>query len=112
MASTLRIYGVRIDLCGSPTRSAAYLPRTRSITIVAPRCSCPKLSPGGYVIVDDYGVMPGCKLAVEDFRREAGIRKRNRGLMTAQCSGGARIDRRCRTSLLLSTEWRMQTTPE
>jgi hypothetical protein len=29
-----------------------------------------KVSPGGYVIVDDYGVAPGCKLAVEDFRRK------------------------------------------
>lgn len=42
-------------------------------TILALRCLYPKLSPGGYVIVDDYGVMPGCKLAVEDFRLESGI---------------------------------------
>lgn len=28
----------------------------------------PKLSPGGYVIVDDYGAMATCKQAVEDFR--------------------------------------------
>lgn len=28
----------------------------------------PKVSIGGYVIVDDYGGMPGCKAAVEDFR--------------------------------------------
>jgi O-methyltransferase len=43
-------------------------------TIVALQSLYPKLSPGGYVIVDDYGVMPNCKLAVEDFRREAGIK--------------------------------------
>ena len=28
----------------------------------------PKLSPGGFVIVDDYGAVPACKAAVEDFR--------------------------------------------
>jgi O-methyltransferase len=28
----------------------------------------PKLSPGGYVIVDDYGAIPQCKEAVTDFR--------------------------------------------
>ena len=32
-----------------------------------------KLSVGGYVIVDDYGALPGCKKAVEDFRAENGI---------------------------------------
>jgi O-methyltransferase len=33
----------------------------------------PRLSPGGYVIVDDYGAMPSCREAVEDFRAERGI---------------------------------------
>lgn len=33
----------------------------------------PKLSPGGYVIVDDYHVVPACKQAVEDFRTARGI---------------------------------------
>jgi O-methyltransferase len=33
----------------------------------------PKLSVGGYVIVDDYGAVPGCRAATEDFRREAGV---------------------------------------
>ncbi|RZU43184.1 TylF/MycF family methyltransferase [Edaphobacter modestus] len=27
-----------------------------------------KVSPGGFVIVDDYGAVPGCRKAVEDFR--------------------------------------------
>lgn len=45
-------------------------------TIVALRCLYPKLSAGGYVIIDDYGVSPGCKLAVEDFRRETGINEK------------------------------------
>lgn len=42
-------------------------------TMDALRCLYPKLSVGGYVIVDDYGAIPACKLAVEDFRREEGI---------------------------------------
>ncbi len=33
----------------------------------------PKLSVGGYVIIDDYKVVPGCCAAVEDFRRKHGI---------------------------------------
>jgi hypothetical protein len=28
----------------------------------------PKVSAGGYVIIDDYGVLPNCKAAVEDYR--------------------------------------------
>ena len=33
----------------------------------------PKLSSGGYAIVDDYGTVPGCKAAVDDYRSEHGI---------------------------------------
>jgi O-methyltransferase len=32
-----------------------------------------KVSDGGYVIIDDYGSVEGCRLAVEDFRTEHGI---------------------------------------
>jgi O-methyltransferase len=32
-----------------------------------------KVSPGGFVIVDDYGSCPPCKQAIDDFRRERGI---------------------------------------
>jgi O-methyltransferase len=35
----------------------------------------PKLSPGGYVIVDDYGGVAACKQAVEDFRKGCGIKE-------------------------------------
>jgi hypothetical protein len=41
-------------------------------TMDALRYLYPKLSPGGYVIVDDYSV-PYCRAAVEDYRREQGI---------------------------------------
>ncbi len=33
----------------------------------------PKLSPGGFVIIDDYGALPNCKAAVHDYRRAHGI---------------------------------------
>ena len=33
----------------------------------------PRLSPGGYVIVDDYGAIPQCKEAITDFRAAKGI---------------------------------------
>lgn len=42
-------------------------------TIVALRSLYPKLSTGGYAIVDDYGAIPACKAAVDDFRAEAGV---------------------------------------
>ena len=33
----------------------------------------PKLSPGGFVIVDDYGAVPACKRATDDYRAKNGI---------------------------------------
>jgi hypothetical protein len=33
----------------------------------------PKLQPGGYVIIDDWGVLPKCAAAVHDYRRDHGI---------------------------------------
>uniref|UniRef100_A0A832MLP4 Macrocin O-methyltransferase n=1 Tax=Eiseniibacteriota bacterium TaxID=2212470 RepID=A0A832MLP4_UNCEI len=33
----------------------------------------PRLSPGGYCIVDDYGVIPACRQAVEDYRARHGV---------------------------------------
>jgi len=33
----------------------------------------PKLAPGGFVIVDDYGAVPASKAAVHDYRRQHGI---------------------------------------
>lgn len=33
----------------------------------------PKLSPGGYLIVDDYGAIPACKQAVTEYRAQHGI---------------------------------------
>ena len=32
-----------------------------------------KVSPGGIVIVDDYGILESCRAAVTDFRRERGV---------------------------------------
>ncbi len=41
--------------------------------IVALRSLYSKVSPGGYIIVDDYGAIAGCRKAVDDFRMEQGI---------------------------------------
>ena len=30
----------------------------------------PKLSPGGYCVIDDYGALDSCRAAVEDYRKE------------------------------------------
>ncbi|HKQ38041.1 MAG TPA: TylF/MycF family methyltransferase [Verrucomicrobiae bacterium] len=35
----------------------------------------PKLSVGGYLIVDDYGAVPACRQAVEDYRSKMGIKE-------------------------------------
>jgi hypothetical protein len=35
----------------------------------------PSLEPGGYLIVDDYGVLEPCRLAVDEFRQQLGIRE-------------------------------------
>ncbi|MEH1127926.1 TylF/MycF family methyltransferase [Micromonospora sp. CPCC 206061] len=42
-------------------------------TMVALRSLYPKLSVGGYVIVDDYHAVRGCRQAVDDFRSEYAI---------------------------------------
>lgn len=39
-------------------------------TMVALRSLYPKVSIGGYCIVDDYGCVPACAQAVDEFRRE------------------------------------------
>jgi len=33
----------------------------------------PKLSPGGFIIIDDYGAIPACAKAVQDYRKKQGI---------------------------------------
>jgi hypothetical protein len=42
-------------------------------TIIALEALYPKLSPGGYVIIDDYGAVEACQQAVHDFRAAQGI---------------------------------------
>lgn len=39
-------------------------------TMTALQCLYPKLSIGGYVIVDDFGAIPACRSAVADYRAE------------------------------------------
>jgi O-methyltransferase len=42
-------------------------------TYVALEALYPKLSPGGFVIIDDYGGVPACQAAVLDYRTRMGI---------------------------------------
>lgn len=42
-------------------------------TMVALQSLYPRVSIGGYVIIDDYGLIPMCKQAVDDFRAEHNI---------------------------------------
>lgn len=42
-------------------------------TYIALRCLYPKLSPGGFLIVDDYGVINACRQAVDDYRAQHNI---------------------------------------
>lgn len=42
-------------------------------TLDALTCLYPKLSPGGYCIVDDYGLLEACRRAVHDYRKDHGI---------------------------------------
>lgn len=42
-------------------------------TMDALRALYPRVSSGGYVIIDDYGSLPPCKEAVADYRAEHGI---------------------------------------
>lgn len=42
-------------------------------TMTALEALYPRLSPGGYVIVDDYHAVRGCRRAVDDFRAARGI---------------------------------------
>jgi O-methyltransferase len=39
-------------------------------TMDALRALYPRLSPGGWLVVDDYGAVEGCRRAVEDYRAE------------------------------------------
>lgn len=41
-------------------------------TIVAITALYDRLSPGGFLVVDDYA-LPGCRAAIDDFRRDRGI---------------------------------------
>ncbi|MBA3881522.1 MAG: class I SAM-dependent methyltransferase [Chthoniobacterales bacterium] len=42
-------------------------------TYVALEALYPRVSPGGYIIVDDYGFVPACRQAVTDYRTRMGI---------------------------------------
>ncbi len=51
-----------------------------SSTIDAISVLYPKLSVGGFLIVDDYGAVPACRQAIDDYRREHGITEQMIGI--------------------------------
>ena len=59
-----------------------------SSTMQAIEALYPKLSPGGYCIVDDYGAVEGCKQAITDYRTEHEIVDHIEEIDWAGCSGG------------------------
>jgi len=42
-------------------------------TYVALKALYPKLQAGGSLIIDDYGALPNCRAAVDDYRQASGI---------------------------------------
>jgi Macrocin-O-methyltransferase (TylF) len=66
----------RDTLPGAPMESIAVLRIDADMyesTLEALTYLYPKLSPGGYAIIDDYGCLPNCKAAVDDYRRMRAI---------------------------------------
>jgi O-methyltransferase len=66
----------RDTLPSAPVESLALLRLDGDLyesTFVALEALYPKVSPGGFVIVDDYGGLEACRLAVDDFRADYGI---------------------------------------
>ncbi len=50
----------------------------------------PKLSPGGFCIIDDFGAMLSCRAAVEAYRRDHGVGEPLINLMARGCCGERR----------------------
>ncbi|MDP8983071.1 MAG: TylF/MycF family methyltransferase [Acidobacteriota bacterium] len=68
----------RDTLPGAPVGPLAVLRLDGDLyesTMIALRSLYPKLSVGGYLIVDDYGAREDCREAVHDFRTEFDIRE-------------------------------------
>ena len=62
----LAVIRLDADMYGSTIEALTYL--------------YPKLSRGGYVIVDDYGAVPACRRAVDDYRARHSIREEMRAI--------------------------------
>lgn len=56
-----------------PRPGAGHKLRDNPPTIPNPEPLDPDLSASGFVIIDDYGAIPQCREALDDFRRTAGI---------------------------------------
>ena len=56
-----------------PLGDRAARRRHLRVDLVSLEALYPGLAPGGYLIIDDYGFVPACREAVDDYRREHGI---------------------------------------
>ena len=66
----------RDTLPGAPIERLAVLRLDGDMyasTIDALQALYPRVSPGGFVIVDDYGAIPACREATDDYRRMHGV---------------------------------------
>lgn len=66
----------RDTLPGAPVEQLAVLRADGDLyesTIQVLEFLYPKVSPGGFVIIDDYGAVPACRQAVHDYRDREGI---------------------------------------
>jgi O-methyltransferase len=60
----------------------------------------PKLQPGGYLIVDDYGAVPACECAISDYRERFGITESIETIdWTAPCGASNELTQLIRGSL-------------
>jgi len=88
VADLFRIYGLSLDnvrflkgwfkdtLPGAPIERLAVLRLDGNLyesTMDALKALYAKVSRGGFVIVDDYGVIPACRQAIHDFLSQNGL---------------------------------------
>ena len=52
----------------------------------------PKLSSGGYCIIDDYGMIPNCRKEVDDYREAHNITEKIISIDEEGCTGKIEVE--------------------